>query len=137
MDEWALIRLAREGDTEAFRSLFDDHKKKVFSLAYQYLKNAADAEDVLQETFIKAYQALPKYSPDKGTLFSSWISRICVNASIDALRKIRRKNFQALDGEEAAKLSASVPKRATPSRPKYPRSKSRKKAAGKTKSARI
>jgi RNA polymerase sigma factor (sigma-70 family) len=87
MDELSLIRLAQEGDTLAFRSLFEENKQQVFSIAFHYLKNAEDAEDVLQETFIKAYHALHKYSPEKGVNFGCWLNRICVNASIDALRR--------------------------------------------------
>jgi RNA polymerase sigma-70 factor (ECF subfamily) len=104
MEEQACIRLAREGDTEAFRALFEGHRERVFSLAYHYLKNQADAEDVMQETFIKAYHGLPGYKPDKGLNFSSWLNRICVNASIDALRKCRRKDIQSLENEEVSKL---------------------------------
>ena len=106
MDEQACIRLAQEGDTTAFRVIFDGHKQRVFSLAYRYLRNQADAEDVLQDTFIKAYHALSLYSPDKGPNFSAWLSKICVHASIDALRKNRGRSFQEIDHEEVANMPA-------------------------------
>ena len=104
MDEQACIRLAQEGDRGAFREIFDGHRQKVFSLAYRYLRNQADAEDVLQETFIKAYHALALYQPEKGLNFSAWLNKICVNASIDALRKNRGKDFQKFEHEEVANM---------------------------------
>jgi RNA polymerase sigma-70 factor (ECF subfamily) len=89
MDEPALISQARTGDTGAFRALFDAHYAKVFRLAQRYVGNTSDAEDVLQDTFVKAYHGLAGYNPAKAQGFSAWISRICVNCSIDALRRGR------------------------------------------------
>lgn len=106
MDEQSCIRLAREGDRVAFRAIFDGHRQRVFSLAYRYLRNQADAEDVLQDTFIKAYHALALYKPDKGQNFSAWLNKICVNASIDSLRKNRGRNLQPLEPEEVANMPA-------------------------------
>jgi len=106
MDEQSCIRLAREGDRAAFRAIFDGHRQRVFSLAYRYLRNQADAEDVLQDTFIKAYHALALYRPDKGQNFSAWLNKICVNASIDALRKNRGRNLHPLEPEEMANMPA-------------------------------
>ena len=87
MDENALIRLAQTGDPGAFRALFDAHHDRVFRLAHRYMRNATDAEDVLQETFVKAYHGLSAYDPAKARSFSAWLGRICVNCSIDALRR--------------------------------------------------
>ncbi|MCK4758906.1 MAG: helix-turn-helix domain-containing protein, partial [Candidatus Aminicenantes bacterium] len=61
MDEQAVIESAQNGNTEALRLLFEDNRQKIFSLAYQYVKNVEDAEDILQETFIKAYRSLDKF----------------------------------------------------------------------------
>ncbi len=107
MEELSLIRLAQEGDTMAFRSLFDENKRQVFSIAFHYLKNAEDAEDVLQDTFIKAYHALGKYSPERGVNFGTWLNRICVNASIDALRKNKVRQAHSLDTEEVVDVPAN------------------------------
>jgi len=106
MEESACIRLARDGDWAAYRALFETHRHKVFCLAFRYLRNGSDAEDVVQETFIKAYHSLGRYSPEKGLNFASWLNRICVNASIDALRKNRGMNAQSLADDEAAQLPA-------------------------------
>ncbi len=99
MDETALIQTARQGDGDAFRSLFDAHNGRVFGLAYKYLRNRADAEDVLQETFIRAYRSLGTFDPAKGADFGVWLNRICVNCSIDALRRTKRRSAQPLEGE--------------------------------------
>jgi RNA polymerase sigma-70 factor (ECF subfamily) len=107
MDETGLIRMAQGGDTGAFRALFEDNRQQVFSLAYHYLKNPEDAEDVLQETFIKAYHSLHRYNPDKGASFRGWLNRICVNASIDALRKSKVRDAYSLDAQEAANVHAN------------------------------
>ena len=90
MTEEALIRQAKEGDKEALKMLFEDNKKKIFYLAYQYVHNAEDAEDILQETFIRAFHHLPKYEFQNGTAFSPWIYRIGINCSIDYLRRNKR-----------------------------------------------
>jgi RNA polymerase sigma-70 factor (ECF subfamily) len=106
MEELTNIRQAREGDPEAFRALFDGHRQQVFALAYRYLRNRTDAEDVLQETFIKAYNGLPGYDPAKGLSFAAWLNRICVNASIDAMRRSKVRETGPLGPEEAAAMSA-------------------------------
>jgi len=90
MDELALVRLAKDGDKEALRTLFEENKRKIFALAFQYTKNAEDAEDILQETFIKAYRFLDKYDFQNGVSFSPWLYRIGINCSIDYLRRHRK-----------------------------------------------
>ena len=109
MDEHALIRLACDGDAGAFRAIFDGHRQRVFGLAYRYLRNQADAEDILQETFVKAYRGLPGFDPALGVGFASWLNRICVNASIDALRRARIRDLAPLEVEEAARMTAHSP----------------------------
>ncbi len=69
MEEIAAIQLARDGNTEALRLLFDENRKRIFSLAYQYVRNSEDAEDILQETFIKAYNSLDKFHLQDGASF--------------------------------------------------------------------
>jgi len=82
--------------------LFEQNRQRIFSLAYQYTKNAEDAEDILQETFIKTYSYLDKYQTANDSNFSSWIYRIGINCSIDFLRrqKKRKKDFSDWDSVE-------------------------------------
>jgi len=91
MEEIAAIQLARDGNTEALRLLFDENRKRIFSLAYQYVRNAEDAEDILQETFIKAYNSLDKFHIQDGASFSPWLYRIGINCSIDHIRRNKRR----------------------------------------------
>ena len=106
MEELTHIQQAREGDPGAFRALFDGHRQQVYALAYRYLRNRTDAEDILQETFIKAYNGLPAYDPAKGLNFAAWLNRICINASIDAMRRSKAHDAGPLGPEEAAAMSA-------------------------------
>lgn len=96
MNEQTLVRLARKGDKEALKILFDQNKDKIFALAYHYTKNSQDAEDILQETFIKAFRSLAKFNLQNGTSFSPWLYRIGINCSLDQLRRTKtKKNSQA------------------------------------------
>ncbi|MEW6365705.1 MAG: sigma-70 family RNA polymerase sigma factor [Acidobacteriota bacterium] len=109
MDELELIQGAREGDTEAFHALFDAHSGRVFALAHRYMRNQADAEDVMQETFVRAYHALATYDPSKSRSFATWVNRICVNCSIDLLRRARHRNTRSLEGQSMNTLAANTP----------------------------
>jgi RNA polymerase sigma-70 factor (ECF subfamily) len=80
----ATVALARGGDTEAFRSLVERHSRAVYRLAHRMTGNASDAEDVVQETFLKAYKQLGRF--ESRANFSTWLHRIAVNCSIDLIR---------------------------------------------------
>ena len=99
MDELALVRLAKDGDKEALRTLFEENKKRIFALAFQYTKNAEDAEDILQETFIKAYRFLDKFDFQNGQSFSPWLYRIGINCSIDYIRRHRKDRGKSAETE--------------------------------------
>lgn len=107
MTERAIVQSAQQGDTEAFRMLFEQNRKRIFSLAYQYTKNKEDAEDILQETFIKTYNYLDKYKIENETNFSSWIYRIGINCSIDYLRKKKNKRKDFSDWDKWEKTIGS------------------------------
>jgi RNA polymerase sigma-70 factor (ECF subfamily) len=80
----ATVALARDGDSEAFRALVDRHSRAVYRLAYRMTGSAQDAEDVVQETFLKAYRQLGRF--ESRANFSTWLHRIAVNCSIDLMR---------------------------------------------------
>jgi len=106
MEELELVQSARQGDTEAFRQLFEVNKRKVFAIAFRYAKNKEDAEDILQETFIKAYQALDKFHTNEGTSFTSWLYRISINTSIDLLRKKNKMEDKFFNPDNLDNLSS-------------------------------
>lgn len=93
--ETRLAQLARSGDRFAFRELVDMYQNKIFHLAYRMLGNIQEAEDVVQETFLRVYINLERYDPAQK--FSTWIYRIGTNLCIDHLRKRKRKKDVSLD----------------------------------------
>ena len=96
MNEDSVIKLAQEGNSEALKLLFEENKKKIFSLAFQYTRNAEDAEDILQDTFIKAYRSLHRFNIQDGNSFSPWLYRIGINCSIDHLRRNKKRKEKDL-----------------------------------------
>ena len=87
-DEASFVARARTGDAEAFRVLVEEHSHRLFRLAYRIAGNEQDAEDIVQETFIKAHRSLARYD-DRAT-FGAWLSRIASNQALDVVRARRR-----------------------------------------------
>jgi RNA polymerase sigma-70 factor, ECF subfamily len=87
-DEIAIDR-ARRGDRDAFRLLVDRHARPVFRLAFRMTGNENDAEDMVQETFLKAWKQIAKF--DNRAAFGTWLHKICVNCSLDHIRARKRK----------------------------------------------
>lgn len=81
------IEKARHGDDNAFGLLVEAYQKPVFSLCYRMLGNSKDAEDAAQESFIRAYQNLKRYDPDRS--FATWLLSIASHYCIDRMRKRR------------------------------------------------
>jgi RNA polymerase sigma-70 factor (ECF subfamily) len=84
-DDQSLVSKAQTGQRNAFRQLVEKHKERVYCIALDLMGNRADAEDMSQEVFIKAYRALPRFRGDAQV--SSWLYRITVNTCIDHRRK--------------------------------------------------
>jgi RNA polymerase sigma-70 factor (ECF subfamily) len=80
----AAVALARDGDSEAFRALVERHSRAVYRLAHRMTGSVQDAEDVVQDTFLKAYRQLSRF--ESRANFSTWLHRIAVNCSIDLIR---------------------------------------------------
>ncbi len=91
MDELDLLEDIRSGDQAAFAALVDQYSPLVYRLALRMLGNPQDAEDVLQETFIKVYQHLDGFNGD--SRLSTWIYRIATNETLMLLRKRKGKNI--------------------------------------------
>src|SRR5476651_2094847 len=96
----AVLARARQGDSDAFRALVEKHSRSVFRLAFRMTGNEQDAEDVVQETFLKAYRQLGRF--ESRANFGTWLHRIAVNCSIDLIRG--RKHQEA--GHDASDLEA-------------------------------
>lgn len=100
-DRQAVTRVVN-GDGDAFRSLVERHSKYVFHVAYRLTGSSQDAEDVVQETFLKAYRQLSRFEARAD--FRTWLHRITVNCSIDYIRARRSREIghDLADLEDAA-----------------------------------
>src|SRR5581483_5652582 len=95
----AFVAKARSGDAEAFRALVDRHSRGLFRLAYRMTGNEMDAEDVVQESFLRAYRQLNKF--DERASFGTWLYRIAVNCALDMVRARKRRGEQQPAEEDA------------------------------------
>ncbi|WP_353948716.1 RNA polymerase sigma factor SigW [Sporolactobacillus sp. Y61] len=93
--EKRLIKKVKKGDHQAFAELVDRYKNSVFNICFRMVGNRQEAEDLSQETFIRAYNHIDRF--DINRRFSTWIFRIATNLSIDSLR--RKKASVSLDAE--------------------------------------
>lgn len=78
-----------------FEELYNEHKGRVFSTAYRYLGNRADAEDVTQDVFVKVYKNMDRFRGEAAV--STWIYRITVNTCLDFLRRRKRQATVSLE----------------------------------------
>lgn len=99
----ALAARAASGDADAFRALYDRHRTMIYTLALRMTGADADAEDVLQQTFLRAYRALPRFRGE--SKFTTWLWRVAVSAALtDRKSKARATpavDDAALDGRAA------------------------------------
>lgn len=110
-DEVALVARAQGGDQAAFTALVDHYQRKIYRIGKNITQNNEDAEDVLQETFLKAYEHLAGFQGN--SKFYTWIVRIAVNEALMKLRKRKGDRFVSLDepietGEEEVKREIAV-----------------------------
>jgi RNA polymerase sigma-70 factor (ECF subfamily) len=94
-EETVLVNQARGGDAQAFSVLVRRYENKIFRLALHITQNREDAEDVLQETFLKAYEHLDQFQGN--AKFYTWIVRIAVNQALMKLRKRKSDKAVSLD----------------------------------------
>ncbi len=108
-DEFALVTEAKAGSYAAFEELVNRYEKKIYRLGMNITGNPEDAEEVLQETFLKAFQHLPEFRED--SRFYTWIVRIAVNEGLMKLRKRRSDKSVPLEDsvdEEGAVMPREV-----------------------------
>ena len=86
----SLVKRAREGDYEAFETLFERHRLLVYRFAYQMTNRRDDAEDMVQEAFVRAYQNLHRYRDE--AKFTTWLLRIVTNLCTDQARMHKRRD---------------------------------------------
>jgi RNA polymerase sigma-70 factor (ECF subfamily) len=85
----ALVDRAKEGDAEAFGGLFDRFQPEIVRYLTFRTRDADAAEDLAQQVFLKAWQAIPRYQRRKGVPFKAWLYRMAHNQMVDHFRKLR------------------------------------------------
>jgi RNA polymerase sigma-70 factor (ECF subfamily) len=95
-----LVKSALDGDQKAYKALFEMYKQAIFHIAVKIVRNPEEANDLVQETFIKAFGSLKTF--DHNYRFSTWLYKIAANCSIDYLRK-RKIDSMSLDKPIATK----------------------------------
>ena len=93
--EGSLIQRAQSGDEEAFATLYQLHKKRVYSVCLQMTKDVADAEDLTQEAFMQVFRSVNSFRGDSA--FSTWLYRIAVNTVLMKLRRRKSPPLISLD----------------------------------------
>ena len=112
----SLVQLAQRGDSGAFDALVRRYQHKVVKLVMRYVRDSAEAEDIAQEAFIKAYRALPRFRGDSA--FYTWLYRIAINTAKNTLAARGRSpieyDLDGPDGEESHEMQARMKDTATP-----------------------
>ncbi|MDT5267922.1 MAG: hypothetical protein QOH49_108 [Acidobacteriota bacterium] len=106
-----LATLARDGDEAAFEELFRRHRRRVALIAARFFRQREQVEEVVQESFTKAFFALGEFANSRDASFAAWLARIAFNASYDELRRQKRRPEDALEElteEESACLSVRL-----------------------------
>ncbi|HEY3175284.1 MAG TPA: sigma-70 family RNA polymerase sigma factor [Candidatus Polarisedimenticolia bacterium] len=101
-DDAQIVARARGGDDEAFRALVERHSRALFRLAWRITGNEQDAEDVVQESYMKAYRSLGSF--ESRANFGTWLHKITANCALDLARsrQRRRELNLAADGDDDA-----------------------------------
>jgi RNA polymerase sigma-70 factor, ECF subfamily len=103
-----IVKEVRAGDREAFRLLVDRYSHRIFRLGYRMTGNEDDAEEVVQETFLRGYKSLHKY--DGRASFGTWAFRIATNYALDLLRS-RQRHPEASTDDQAEPAAEALQER--------------------------
>ena len=108
MDDAAAVARVRSGDKDTFRLLVERHSQTIFRLAFRMMENEQDAEEVVQETFLRAYRALDGF--ESRANFGTWIYRIALNRCYDLLdQRKSRPVMQPQEDPDAPDLIEQIP----------------------------
>ena len=105
-DEQQLIAQAREGSHPAYRVLVDRHMKDAYNIAFSFVRDHDDAEDIVQEAFVRAHGSLPEFRGE--SQFGTWLYRIVVNLSLNKVKHQKTLRARELPAASAAGLSVEV-----------------------------
>jgi RNA polymerase sigma-70 factor (ECF subfamily) len=107
----ALVGRVRGGDESAFEELFNRHRRRVALIASRFFRQREQIEEIVQESFTKAYFALGDFSNQQEASFASWVARIAYNSCYDELRRTKRRHESALSDvsdEDSAWLNETL-----------------------------
>src|SRR5438045_6941646 len=102
----AVLARAQQGDNEAFRALVERHSRSVFRLAFRMTGNEQDAEDVVQESFLRAYRQFDRF--ESRANFGTWLYRIVANCSVDLMRSRQARHARLLAPDETFDLDRQI-----------------------------
>ena len=106
-----LVARVRNGDESSFEELFNRHRQRVALIASRFFRQRERIEEIIQESFTKAFFALEDFSNQQESSFAAWLARIAYNTCYDELRRMKRRPESALSDvseEEAAGLKAQL-----------------------------
>src|SRR5437588_3461392 len=106
MTDVTVVSRARTGDPDAFRLLVERHSQPIFRVAYRMTGNEHDADDVVQETFLRAYRQLDRF--EERANFGTWLHRIAINCALDLLRARGRLDRHYGGDPEEAEMSGAI-----------------------------
>src|SRR6266436_8172176 len=99
----AVVALVLAGDRDAFRTLVERHSRSIFRVVFRMTGNQEDAEEIVQETFLRAYRSLERF--ELRANFSTWLYRIAVNRTLDFLNarktQMTKDTYQIVDNPDA------------------------------------
>ena len=104
--EVLLIEDLREGDMTALAILVEKHKRLVYRLAFQITKNHEDADDVMQDTFLKVYESIHSFRQESA--FETWLYRIVVNQAMNLVKRRERRRESPLLGTSEMEILSSL-----------------------------
>ena len=105
-----LVAKARAGNRPAFEALVSRYSRRVFGLAYKWMRSREDAEEITQIAFVKAWQGLPNFQG--GEEFRGWLFRIAVHSAADELRSRKRRRSVPLEDVSELELGSTAPEEA-------------------------
>lgn len=106
-----LVGRVRDGDESAFEELFNRHRRRVALISSRFFRQREQIEEIVQESFTKAYFALGDFSNQQEASFAAWIARIAYNSCYDELRRTKRRHESALSDvsdEDSAWLNETL-----------------------------
>ena len=104
--DWALVQRVQSGEVAAFDRLVHKYRVSLFSIIYNMTGNRADASDITQEVFIKAFQSIKRFRGKAA--FFTWLYRIAVNTSITFIKKSKRQRFIHYESIDETMVSGEI-----------------------------